>query len=156
MTNAFLNYQFLDYGFLVYQHYRYTKILILPWQMLNSTLDCPQKKDKRTPSTQCVKSSPKLLFVIMKDMEEEEVRRPRTLCASCHSTWSMTRWGSMRTWHVIWLSNFQFDPSSQVFAILWVWHCILMLAGLNRIVTRSIQLLSHKVRYFLMKMMMHR
>ena len=44
----------------------------------------------------------------------------------------------------------------QVFAILWVWHCLLILAGLNRIVTRSIQLLSHRVRYFLMKMMMHR
>ena len=44
----------------------------------------------------------------------------------------------------------------QVFAILWVWHCILILAGTNRIVTRSVQLLSHRVRYFLMKMMMHR
>ena len=45
---------------------------------------------------------------------------------------------------------------SKVFAILWVWHCILILAGVNRIVTRSVQLLSHRVRYFLMKMMMHR
>ena len=44
----------------------------------------------------------------------------------------------------------------QVFAILWVWHCILILAGTNRIVTRSVQLLSHRVRYFLMKMMTHR
>ena len=39
---------------------------------------------------------------------------------------------------------------------MWVWHCILILAGVNRIVTRSVQLLSHRVRYFLMKMMMHR
>ena len=44
----------------------------------------------------------------------------------------------------------------QVFAILWVWHCVLILAGINRIVTRSIQLMSNRVRYFLMKMMMHR
>ena len=44
----------------------------------------------------------------------------------------------------------------QVFAVLWVWHCVLILAGINRIVTRSIQLMSNRVRYFLMKMMMHR
>ena len=48
------------------------------------------------------------------------------------------------------------DDNDKVFAILWVWHCILILAGVNRIVTRSVQLLSHRVRYFLMKMMMHR
>merc|ERR1719281_1425060 len=46
--------------------------------------------------------------------------------------------------------------NDKVFAILWVWHCVLILAGINRIVTRSIQLMSNRVRYFLMKMMMHR
>ena len=46
--------------------------------------------------------------------------------------------------------------NDKVFAILWVWHCVLIIAGINRIVTRSIQLMSNRVRYFLMKMMMHR
>ena len=46
--------------------------------------------------------------------------------------------------------------NDKVFAILWVWHCVLILAGINRIVTRSIQLMSNRVRYFLMKMMIHR
>ena len=46
--------------------------------------------------------------------------------------------------------------NDKVFAVLWFWHCVLILAGLNRIVTRTAQLLSSRVRYFLMKMMMHR
>jgi len=46
--------------------------------------------------------------------------------------------------------------NDKVFALLWVWHCILIAAGINRILTRSVQLFSSRIRYFLMKMMMHR
>lgn len=46
--------------------------------------------------------------------------------------------------------------NDKVFAFLWFWHCLLIVAGINRIVTRSIQILSKRVRYGLMKMMMHR
>jgi len=46
--------------------------------------------------------------------------------------------------------------NDKVFAILWVWHCILIFAGINRILTRSVQISSSRIRFFLMKMMMHR
>jgi len=46
--------------------------------------------------------------------------------------------------------------NDKVFAIIWLWHCILIFAGLNRIITRVFQLASPHVRFFLMKMTMHR
>jgi len=46
--------------------------------------------------------------------------------------------------------------NDKVFAILWFWHCILLFAGINRILTRSVQIFSSRIRFFLMKMMMHR
>jgi len=46
--------------------------------------------------------------------------------------------------------------NDKVFAILWFWHCILIIAGVNRILTRSVQIFSSRIRFFLMKMMMHR
>ena len=44
----------------------------------------------------------------------------------------------------------------QVFAILWFWHLFLLIAGTMRIFTRTFQLSSSTIRYFLMKIQMHR
>jgi len=46
--------------------------------------------------------------------------------------------------------------NDKVFALLWFWHCFLILVGFQRILTRSAQLLSARIRYFLMKMMILR
>ena len=45
---------------------------------------------------------------------------------------------------------------SQVFALLWFWHLFLLIAGTMRIFTRTFQLSSSTIRYFLMKIQMHR
>jgi len=44
--------------------------------------------------------------------------------------------------------------NDKVFALLWYWHVVLLIAGMIRILTRAIQCVSSTVRYFLMKMMM--
>lgn len=46
--------------------------------------------------------------------------------------------------------------NDKVFLLIWVWQYMIILAGLIRVCTRSSQLLSAKVRYFLMKMKMNR
>eukprot|EP00092_Neocalanus_flemingeri_P020605 GFUD01022326.1.p1 GENE.GFUD01022326.1~~GFUD01022326.1.p1 ORF type:complete len:425 (-),score=107.53 GFUD01022326.1:32-1306(-) len=46
--------------------------------------------------------------------------------------------------------------NDKVFALLWFWHCTLIIAGILRVITRGIQLSSSSVRFFLMKMQMHR
>merc|ERR1719427_1821169 len=46
--------------------------------------------------------------------------------------------------------------NDKVFALLWFWHGILIIAGIIRLVTRSIQVSSSSIRFFLMKMQMHR
>ena len=46
--------------------------------------------------------------------------------------------------------------NDKVFAILWFWHLFLLIAGTMRIFTRTFQLSSSTIRYFLMKIQMHR
>ena len=46
--------------------------------------------------------------------------------------------------------------NDKVFILIWVWFCFLMFMGAMRVITRSTQIASSKVRYFLMKMKMHR
>jgi len=46
--------------------------------------------------------------------------------------------------------------NDKVFAVLWFWHCILIIAGIIRLVTRTIQFSSSSIRFFLMKTQMHR
>merc|ERR1711936_503312 len=46
--------------------------------------------------------------------------------------------------------------NDKVFAILWFWHLFLLVAGTMRIFTRTFQLSSSTIRYFLMKIQMHR
>lgn len=46
--------------------------------------------------------------------------------------------------------------NDKVFVLLWVWHVFLVLVGSIRILTRSSQLLSAKIRYFLMRLKMQR
>ena len=46
--------------------------------------------------------------------------------------------------------------NDKVFILIWVWFCFLMFMGTMRVITRSTQISSSKVRYFLMKMKMHR
>ena len=46
--------------------------------------------------------------------------------------------------------------STQVFALLWYWHLLLLLTGSLTLVSRLIQSLSSSVRYFMMKIMMYK
>lgn len=46
--------------------------------------------------------------------------------------------------------------NDKVFVIIWIWHCFIVLVGSMRIFTRSSQLISPQVRYFLMKMKLKR
>ena len=46
--------------------------------------------------------------------------------------------------------------NDKVFLLIWVWFCFLILIGLNRAMTRSFQLTSARVRFFLMKVKMDR
>jgi len=46
--------------------------------------------------------------------------------------------------------------NDKVFAGLWFWHCVLLLFGLVRVITRLCQVSSSSIRYFLMKIQMHR
>jgi len=46
--------------------------------------------------------------------------------------------------------------NDKVFALLWYWHCVLIIAGIIRILTRTIQFSSSSIRFFLMKIQMHR
>ena len=46
--------------------------------------------------------------------------------------------------------------NDKVFLLIWVWHWVLVLIGINRAITRSFQLISAKVRYFLIKVKMDR
>jgi len=117
VTNAFLNYQFLSYGYLVYEHYR-----------------LPPEERLMTSNNPMCEVFPKV--AVCNYQRYGRGGGQETKAALCVLSLNMI--------------------NDKVFAILWVWHCILILAGINRIVTRSIQLLSHRVRYFLMKMMMHR
>lgn len=118
VTNAFLNYQFISYGFEVYQHYR------LP----------PEERQLPDAINPMCEVFPKV--AVCRYQRYGRGGGQETKGALCILSLNMI--------------------NDKVFAILWVWHCILILAGVNRIVTRSVQLLSHRVRYFLMKMMMHR
>jgi len=44
----------------------------------------------------------------------------------------------------------------KVFALIWLWHCFIVVMGVVRLLTRSPQLVSAEVRYFLMKFKMQR
>ena len=46
--------------------------------------------------------------------------------------------------------------NDKVFLMIWVWQWVLVLIGVNRAMTRSFQLTSAKVRFFLMKVKMDR
>jgi len=46
--------------------------------------------------------------------------------------------------------------NDKIFVILWFWHIILIIMGIVRIATRTGQLLSARVRFFLMRNQMHR
>jgi len=46
--------------------------------------------------------------------------------------------------------------NDKVFIVLWVWHCFICTVGTMRIFTRASQLMSSRVRYFLMTMKMKR
>ncbi len=46
--------------------------------------------------------------------------------------------------------------NDKVFLLVWIWHAFLILIGVLRVSTRSSQLSSAKVRYFLMKVKMNR
>eukprot|EP00092_Neocalanus_flemingeri_P056207 GFUD01066573.1.p1 GENE.GFUD01066573.1~~GFUD01066573.1.p1 ORF type:complete len:164 (+),score=51.48 GFUD01066573.1:161-652(+) len=46
--------------------------------------------------------------------------------------------------------------NDKVFALIWFWHCILIIVGIIRVITRTIQLSSSSIRFFLMKTQMHR
>ena len=46
--------------------------------------------------------------------------------------------------------------NDKVFLLIWAWHWVLVLIGINRVVTRFFQLTSAKVRYFLIKVKMDR
>ena len=64
VTNAFLNYQFISYGFEVYQHYRWGKMSLKQRKITVKIFfiaDCLQRRDNYlTQSTLCVKFSPKV------------------------------------------------------------------------------------------------
>jgi len=118
VTNAFLNYQFIDYGYLVYQHYR------LP----------PEERQLATALNPMCEVFPKV--------------------AVCNYQ-RYGRGGGQETKNALCILSLNMI-NDKVFALLWVWHCVLIVAGINRIITRSVQLSSSRIRYFLMKMMMHR
>ena len=44
--------------------------------------------------------------------------------------------------------------NDKIFILIWIWFCVLVLIGSLRVVTRSFQLSSSKVRYFLISMKM--
>jgi len=46
--------------------------------------------------------------------------------------------------------------NDKVFAVMWFWHGILLVFGIVRILTRLCQVSSSTIRYFLMKIQMHR
>ena len=46
--------------------------------------------------------------------------------------------------------------NDKVFLLIWVWQGLLVLIGINRAMTRSFQLTSARVRFFLMKVKMDR
>lgn len=46
--------------------------------------------------------------------------------------------------------------NDKVFVMCWLWHCFIVTMGVIRILTRSPQLISSQVRYFLMKFKMQR
>lgn len=118
VTNAFLNNQFLDYGYLVYRYYR---------------LPSEERQMGSTVNPMC-EVFPKV--------------------ATCNYV-RYGRGGGQEIKNAICILSLNII-NDKVFALLWFWHCGLIVAGVNRVITRSAQLLSTRVRYFLMKMMMHR
>jgi len=46
--------------------------------------------------------------------------------------------------------------NDKVFAIIWFWHCFLIIAGVVRLLSRLLQLSSSTIRSFLMRVQMHR
>lgn len=46
--------------------------------------------------------------------------------------------------------------NDKVFILVWIWHCLLVFMGCMRIFTRTCQLSSARIRFFLMRMKMHR
>ncbi|XP_023324723.1 innexin inx2 [Eurytemora carolleeae] len=118
VTNAFLNHQFYDYGYLVYNYYR---------------LPAEERQLPTTVNPMC-EVFPKV--------------------ATCNYV-RYGRGGGQEVKNAICILSLNII-NDKVFALLWFWHCCLIIAGFNRILTRSAQLLSSRVRYFLMKMMMHR
>ena len=46
--------------------------------------------------------------------------------------------------------------NDKVFVLVWVWHCLLVIMGVVRVLTRTIQLCSARIRMFLVQMKMHR
>ena len=46
--------------------------------------------------------------------------------------------------------------NDKVFVLVWIWHCLLVVMGVIRVLTRSLQLCSARIRMFLVQMKMHR
>lgn len=46
--------------------------------------------------------------------------------------------------------------NDKVFVLTWLWHCFIISMGVIRIITRTPQLISSEIRYFLMKLKMQR
>jgi len=117
-THAFLNYQYLDYGILVYNYFR---------------LPAEERSLESTFNPMC-EVFPKV--------------------ATCNFM-RYGRGGGEETKNAICILSLNII-NDKVFALLWFWHCILIIAAFLRIVTRVIQLCSSSFRVFLMKMQMDR
>ena len=86
VTNAFLNYQFISYGFEVYQHYRWGKMSLKQRKITVKIFfiaDCLQRRDNYlTQSTLCVKFSPKVV-IFVNDLKGSHWSMLVCLCFSC-------------------------------------------------------------------------
>merc|ERR1719483_147300 len=117
VTDIFLNYQFMDYGYAVFNYYR---------------------------------------------LDEEERNLGEVVNPMCHvfpkvATCNYMRYGrgggldSRLALCILGLNII----NDKVFLILWYWHGVLIVAGIVRVITRSLQLMSSSVRHYLMEMTMN-
>ena len=137
MTHVFLHYQYLDYGYSIFHYYRCDKF---------------SKKEKWS------------LKKIFSRLPVEERSFNTTFNPMCEvfpkvATCDYIRFGRLgggqSNKNAICILSLNII-NDKVFAILWFWHLFLLIAGTMRIFTRTFQLSSSTIRYFLMKIQMHR
>jgi len=116
VTHAFLNYNFLDFGYNVYKYY---------------SLDSETRSLKETYNPFC------------------EVFPKVVAC----NWWRWGKAGTQELKNAICIIGNNII-NEKLFLILWVWHCVLIVVGVLRLLTRVIQLSSANIRVFLFKYQM--